>query len=434
MLLYDHTGLAIYDEIVQLPEYYLVPAETAIFENQGKEIIDAALAGAENGVAFLELGCGSMEKTKHLLKHLADHPLGPKCTYYAVDLDPSTLDAVVASAQAAFPTLHFVGLNGSYDDALAFLNRGGLDPHPHVDRKKCVFWFGSSIGNFDREAATSFVTTWSAALNPNDLFAIAIDRRNEKQKIELAYNDPAGVTARFCLNGLVHANRLLSSLHPLPESEYYFDPKDWTYFSRYDEQKGRHEAYFRCTKPDGLLIPLPESESLAPEDPIRTHSSDDFAGGLQIAENELVHIEFSYKYSPDESSALAAEAGLRTDRIFTSPNNEYDLHLFHKPTLLFPSSSGTSPPTKKEWEALWSAWELITEQMIPRERILEKPISLRHPFVFYAGHIPAFADIIVDKALQWGLLEPRGYAEVFERGIDPDMDGGVEPRPTERIE
>ena len=57
--------------------------------------------------------------------------------------------------------------------------------------------------------------------------------------------------------------------------------------------------------------------------------------------------------------------------------------------------------------------------MLTPDAYYERPIPLRHPVVFYDGHIPAFA---VNAFLKRGLGHPGldGDLEVlFARGIDP---------------
>jgi formylglycine-generating enzyme required for sulfatase activity len=57
--------------------------------------------------------------------------------------------------------------------------------------------------------------------------------------------------------------------------------------------------------------------------------------------------------------------------------------------------------------------------MIAPEAYEERPIPLRHPFVFYAGHIPAFSYItLVRDALHRPSLDPE-FEKLFNRGIDP---------------
>jgi gamma-glutamyl hercynylcysteine S-oxide synthase len=61
----------------------------------------------------------------------------------------------------------------------------------------------------------------------------------------------------------------------------------------------------------------------------------------------------------------------------------------------------------------------LFEQVIREEAYYERPIALRHPIVFYEGHLPAFA---VNTLVKWALGRPGVDAPLevlFERGIDP---------------
>lgn len=60
--------------------------------------------------------------------------------------------------------------------------------------------------------------------------------------------------------------------------------------------------------------------------------------------------------------------------------------------------------------------------MIPQEELLEKPIKLRNACIFYLGHIPTFLDIHLTKATGGAPTDPSYYPQIFERGIDPDVD------------
>jgi formylglycine-generating enzyme required for sulfatase activity len=76
----------------------------------------------------------------------------------------------------------------------------------------------------------------------------------------------------------------------------------------------------------------------------------------------------------------------------------------------------------QEWDQLWAAWDLVTQQMIPEEELLEKPIKLRNACIFYLGHIPTFMDIHLTRATHGNPTEPSSYPGIFERGVDPDVD------------
>jgi len=79
-------------------------------------------------------------------------------------------------------------------------------------------------------------------------------------------------------------------------------------------------------------------------------------------------------------------------------------------------------PTFEDWRGLWAVWDLVTRGMIPDEELLEKPIKLRNACIFYLGHIPTFLDIQLNKSTDLPPCEPSYYPQIFERGIDPDVD------------
>lgn len=90
---------------------------------------------------------------------------------------------------------------------------------------------------------------------------------------------------------------------------------------------------------------------------------------------------------------------------------------------LSPSEYASSHvPSLKDWEDLWAAWDAVTQRMLPNEELLDKPIKLRNACIFYLGHIPAFLDIQLTKTAKDAPTEPASYYDIFERGIDPDVD------------
>ena len=79
-------------------------------------------------------------------------------------------------------------------------------------------------------------------------------------------------------------------------------------------------------------------------------------------------------------------------------------------------------PSLDEFEDLWAAWDIVTRKMIPEEELLSKPIKLRNCCIFYLGHIPTFLDIHLTRGTGHAATEPSSYWNIFERGIDPDVD------------
>jgi hypothetical protein len=84
--------------------------------------------------------------------------------------------------------------------------------------------------------------------------------------------------------------------------------------------------------------------------------------------------------------------------------------------------AATPVPTLDDWKGLWGTWDTVTRRMIPAEELLEKPIKLRNACIFYLGHIPTFMDIQLTKTTKLPPCEPSYYPQIFERGIDPDVD------------
>ena len=96
------------------------------------------------------------------------------------------------------------------------------------------------------------------------------------------------------------------------------------------------------------------------------------------------------------------------------------------PSLACPSKASeyaTQPvPSLDEFEQLWLAWDVTSKYMIPAKEQLSKPINLRNCCLFYLGHIPTFLDLHLTRATGKAPTEPGSYRQIFERGIDPDVE------------
>jgi ergothioneine biosynthesis protein EgtB len=69
------------------------------------------------------------------------------------------------------------------------------------------------------------------------------------------------------------------------------------------------------------------------------------------------------------------------------------------------------------WERSDRIFELVTD-----EALLSRPIALRQPFLFYIGHLPAFAwNKVSRRVLGRASFHPQ-FDSLFERGIDPPDD------------
>ncbi|KAJ1750709.1 hypothetical protein LPJ78_000322 [Coemansia sp. RSA 989] len=439
VLLYDEVGLDLFDRITYLPEYYLTNSEIDIFKTSAREIV----AEIPNGSDVIELGCGSLRKTELLLDALDRHRTG--VTYYAIDVMPRPLRESMAKLAARFSNISFCAMCGTYEEALPRLSKS--------TRPKTILWLGSSIGNYHSTEAAQFLAKISkTSLNVNDAILIGMDKQKQSSIIMDAYHDSQGLTDKFELNILPHTDRIVTEYAAQQSGEArgsFIDQKTlekFKYVGFYDKDIGRHDSYLEAC--EDVVIRWPRSIAAQVKE-ICGSDSD-----IVIKRGERVYIESSYKYSDSAPDVLALVSGLTMSRIWTDPREYHMLSLFRKPQTAMPLMPQTVPisldkwcvpmqrthalralsssallaeqfptiPSISEWKGMWKTWDTLTLHIIPRSKLLNRPIDLRHPFIFYLGHIPAFADIHMSAAESTPLTEPAAFAEWFERGIDPNLE------------
>ncbi|RKO83050.1 histidine-specific methyltransferase [Blyttiomyces helicus] len=225
-----------------------------------------------------------MRKTKYLLSSIAAH--GKHVTYYAVDLSETSLRASILPLATTFPTIDFIGLLGTYEDALHHIAQTIPPQIP-----KTYLWLGSSIGNLTRtEAADFLANVRETAMQDGDLFVCGIDRRNDPKLVARAYDDREGLTREFILNGIDAVNAIWARDPEGAREGPAFEREGFEYLSYYNAVEGRHEAYYRSLRDQTIVGP----------------------GGMEVvlAEGELINVEYSYKYSKEEVDELVERAGL----------------------------------------------------------------------------------------------------------------------------
>ncbi|TRX96381.1 hypothetical protein FHL15_002653 [Xylaria flabelliformis] len=267
ILLYDEAGLKLFEEITYLDEYYLTNAEIELLETWATEMVRKLTPGT----MIVELGSGNLRKTGIFLAAL--DKLGVPFEYFALDLSFSELERTL-DAVPAYNNVRTSGLHGTYDDGMAWLLRAENHAKP-----KCIMSLGSSLGNFTCPEATEFLKAVGGCLAPGrDCLLVGLDKCRDHDVVYSAYNDREGVTRKFILNGLSHANKVLG--------EELFKIDDWEYVGEFDEKSGRHRAFVSPTK-------------------------DVTYRDIVIRAGERVLIEESYKYSADQTEEMWAVAGFR---------------------------------------------------------------------------------------------------------------------------
>ncbi|KAJ9066057.1 hypothetical protein DSO57_1013499 [Entomophthora muscae] len=305
LVLYDDRGLQLFDQITYLDEYYLTGAEIDILQLQSAQIIE----NIPDGAAIVELGSGSLRKTKLLLDAINNER--KNVSYYALDLMEKELIKSLESL-GEYENISTHGFWGTYDDGMDYLKRFPSST------PKVVLWMGSSIGNLNREEAVAFLKKLSSVLNPGDKILVGIDLRNAKEKLAKAYNDSKGVSRDFIINGLRHCNKILD--------QDVFQLDNFEFLSKVDPQSGHHESLYKVTTSHKSHYVEPTTQA--------THTFD-------FQEGEEIHIEFSFKYSLQEIDTLVQKINLVHGNQWLDSNKLYSMNLLVKPSTGTPLPAGT---------------------------------------------------------------------------------------------
>jgi len=203
-LFYDAEGSRLFEEITELPEYYVTRAEREIFANYADDIIAATGGG---NLRLFELGAGTASKTGLLLQAALRRQ--DRLVYHAIDISESALVEATERLQRDFPGVTVEPLVADYTDGLG--NAGQLLPHRLADERRLFLYIGSSIGNFEATHALRILRDVRRQLMPGDALLLGTDLVKDRQIMLDAYDDAAGVTAAFNKNVLTRINRELGS-------------------------------------------------------------------------------------------------------------------------------------------------------------------------------------------------------------------------------
>lgn len=284
---YDEKGSRIFQEIMQLEEYYLPECETEILVQQSGQIL--------NHIPFdeldvIELGAGDGTKTVVFLEKAVQ--MGKEINYFPMDISADILVVNQQHVRKKLKDLAVVPLTGDYFVTIKELKRR--------EKPRLVMFMGSNIGNYQGEKSIEFIRFINDFLNPGDFFLMGVDLKKNPHVIRAAYNDEGGVTKRFNLNLLERINRELGGDFELKAFEHYgvYNPLDGEALS--------------------FLVSLEDQD---------VHIGNQT---FHFDAYETIHTEISQKYSLKELDQMAVKTGFSWDRHFTDSKGYYSLSLFRK--------------------------------------------------------------------------------------------------------
>ena len=282
---YDDEGSRLFQEIMKLPEYYLTGCESEIFSTQTSEI-HRAFANGDNAFDLIELGAGDGTKTAvlvdHFLKQNAD------ISYSPIDISQEALDALTDKFEREFPALRMNAMNGDYFKILKSLKTEN-------GRRKVLLFLGSNIGNFSSEQSVAFFRSLREVMSDNDLLLVGFDLQKDPHVIANAYDDAAGVTAKFNLNLLTRINRELGG---------NFELDKFTHYANYRPIEGSARSFLVSREKQTVRI-----EALGRD--------------FEFDQWEAVFMEISQKYSLKMIDDLAEKSGFSIKQNFFDSKNYY---------------------------------------------------------------------------------------------------------------
>ena len=277
---YDAAGSALFERITDQPEYYPTRTEIGILEANAHAITRLFPAGA----ALVEFGTTSSTKAR-ILMSAADKLKA----YVPVDIDDGSLEREAKEVARDFPQLVDAPVAGDFMQAFAL--PAAVHGLPHIG-----FFPGSTIGNLERHEATLFLQRAGRVLGVGAMLVVGVDLVKDQKILNAAYNDAAGVTAKFNLNLLMRINREIGA---------NFRPECFEHHAVFNRRLSRIEMHLASVKRQKVRV---DGETI------------DFRMG------ESIHTENSYKYTIDSFRALARGAGWKPAAVFTDAAEFFSVH------------------------------------------------------------------------------------------------------------
>jgi L-histidine Nalpha-methyltransferase len=284
-LFYDEAGSALFEQITELPEYYLTRTERAIFESYAGEMLQAA----GPALTLVELGAGTATKTSILIEDLLQRQ--PRVLFYPIDVSPSALQEAERQLGSQFPQLRVNPIVSDYT--------GGVEALSRISGRKLVLYIGSSIGNFEPDESICMLRRIRRSLRAGDALLLGTDMAKSPKVMVPAYDDAQGVTAEFNKNILARLNR---------ELDADFDLAAFRHLAVWNKRCSRMEMYLASVQAQSVFL-------------------SDIDMDVSFAEGERIHTENSYKYSSEMVEKIVRESGFKLEQSWHDRQKWFGVHL-----------------------------------------------------------------------------------------------------------
>lgn len=280
---YDEKGDALFQKIMDSPEYYLSRRELEVLTRQSAAIAKKIIQNFHE-FDLIELGPGDASKSIHLLR--AFQNANADFDYIPIDISKHVIADLEEKIPNELDGVKIKGIVGEYLEALE--NAVDCNSSPKV-----ILFLGSTIGNLNARDALIFCKAIYSLLNRGDLLFIGFDLKKDPATILAAYNDKQGVTRDFNLNLLLRINRELGA---------NFNVDYFEHFPTYDPVSGLCKSYLISKKEQSILIEKSNTT-------------------VHVKKHEAIFMETSKKYNVEETEKLAHDAGFSVESNFLDSRN-----------------------------------------------------------------------------------------------------------------
>ncbi len=284
-LFYDEVGSRIFEQITELPEYYLTRTERSILESFAGEILEQA----GPSLTLVELGAGTATKTCILIEKLLQ--MQNRTLFYPIDVSPSALDEAMRQLGQQFPALRVSPIVADYT--------GGVPALSRITGRKLVLYIGSSIGNFEPDEAVRVLRRIRRTLRSGDALLLGADFAKSPKILLPAYDDSQGVTASFNKNILARLNREL-------DADFALDA--FRHVALWNRRCSRMEIYLESMVRQAAFLPPLDMD-------------------VSFEAGERIHTENSYKYTDPMIESILKESGFAPEHTWCDRKKWFGVHL-----------------------------------------------------------------------------------------------------------
>lgn len=280
---YDFKGSELFEEIVRQPEYYVPNVEIGILQSSVEEL-DELLP---SDLLLIELGSGASEKIRTLLRTLKKIK-----AYCGMDISKEFLLESCRRLETDFPGLDIFAICADYTDNFSLPEKLESEYSRRV-----AFFPGSTIGNLSVEARKALFADVRKMVGDEGYFLCGFDRMKDQETLEKAYNDSAGVTAKFNKNLITRIRNELGA---------NIDPSDFDHKAHLNHELKRVEMHLYAKRDLNFKI-----------------GDEKFS----LKKGESIHTESSHKFTEELISKELTGAGFEVEKSWLDPKNFFQVTL-----------------------------------------------------------------------------------------------------------